>query len=242
MGHVQKIRSGKKVFFVVELFLPGTCVSSRLLDGENLGIAVSLVSGASMSKSKCVRVIEHPDPTDDYIFQSRMECTRENATALLATGFGWDEDAADIARGFQIPGDTIESLRKDIKRIHRENCYKESMYWLYDGILNTAHDNSRCRRKSLLFSFACWAKGLFCKKEHDENDFWIEAIGKLELLTEVKSPKILDKSVQLLKYFLDPQFAIFSNEVISAATRVLKQLDTTEAREILEQWQQQKKA
>jgi hypothetical protein len=129
MGQVRLANAGEDVCFVVTLYQPGTFMGGALLDKENLALAVSLVPEASASEPALVEVIEHPDPTDDYLYESRLNCTAANATALLATGFLFQDDAARKIEQYRIPDATVAQVSEEIRRLHRE--YSERfMRWV----------------------------------------------------------------------------------------------------------------
>src|SRR5262249_42615790 len=99
-------------------------------DRENLAIAVSLVPGACMSEP--VLVDEHipPDAQGGWsILESRLSCTAENATALLATGFAVDDEAARRIQQHQIPAATVNGLREEIGRLNAD-YHKQWRDWM----------------------------------------------------------------------------------------------------------------
>jgi hypothetical protein len=129
MGSVSLRYGGNDKSFVAEWGEPGTCVDGTLLDSEVLAIALSLVPGACMSKPVMVAEEVPPDAQGGWsTFQSRLNCTGENATALLATGFSFDAAAAREARQYQIPDATINGLREEITRVHAE-YYRRLAAW-----------------------------------------------------------------------------------------------------------------
>lgn len=119
MGKVRLVETNNEVLFEVYLTQPGTSTPSLLMDPEKLAISIFLVSGASMSKPERAKTVDVPgEPTADQIYQSKMSCSKENATALLVAGFDIDEAAGKKIKQYQIPDVTIDELREEMNRLH----------------------------------------------------------------------------------------------------------------------------
>ena len=130
MGIISLRQAGNDASFIVELYQPSTYIGGTLLDEDNISIAISLVPGAGMSKPLHVQANYPPDSQGGYdIYQSQLSCTVENATALLATGFAFEDEAASIVQQYQIPATTIDRLREEITRLHSE-YHQKLMEWM----------------------------------------------------------------------------------------------------------------
>jgi hypothetical protein len=132
MAIVRLEHVGNEKSFVVEWHQPDTVVPGkvRLIEQHpsTLGIAVSLVPGACMSEQKFVGCVGPPEPQGGYtILQFHMVCTKENATALLATGLSLDTAAAAEVRQYRIPDATVDGLRVEIERIYSEQVRRRGV-------------------------------------------------------------------------------------------------------------------
>jgi hypothetical protein len=117
MGHVRLKRTRSDVFFVVEMLEPGHFMSGELLDRWNLATAVSLVPGAAMSEPE---VVEDMAGLSTATVRSRLSCSAENATALVAAGFTMDEPAASKVQQYEIPHETTDWVRQETRRLIAE--------------------------------------------------------------------------------------------------------------------------
>jgi hypothetical protein len=83
-----------KLWFVASYVGPGFDGTCRPTDaGRRLVEAVEATSGATMDEQRDLGIVTHWGDEVDYNCERLLEITAPNVTALLMSGFRWDDEA-----------------------------------------------------------------------------------------------------------------------------------------------------